>query len=131
MVKLSRAQVIVAVVYALILGHFLYSNFVHVIGPNYLPNSVLDYYLHRKYGDELPIGSCPNAFTPQFPEHKWIESTRGFPFATSYTEYICYQLKQPTENFEITNMDYAFNGAYIVVLSGGAYFLYRRLGHRS
>lgn len=113
---MKRTLVIVLVVYVVLLGHFLVSNFVRVIGPNYLIKSaeyVLDY-------DKacMPMGTfkgcvyeCPE-HTPARPDFNF----KGFPFATNQGVNVCNEriLPFPARDFNTARI---LNAAYLVLVT--------------
>lgn len=117
--KHKRLAIFVTISYVLLSGHFLYSYFYKVIGPNYTIRS--SGYLQDSPTACIPseisdcVMSCPaEVFGPNPDGYRY----RGFPFATNGNKAVCPSPETdpyPTKDFNLARI---MNWMYFAVLTG-------------
>lgn len=115
------------VCYVLLLGHFILSNYVSVIGPHYV--IPLHSFSHQETGfcphSECVEGVCPEYFYPDPPPFAF----KGFPFATNHAYVACGEWQEVGDpKFWVAQN---LNRAYIILITAATImYVYRELSHR-
>ncbi len=121
---MKNLRIIILIIYVLILGHFIYSNFVKVIGPNYLIQTSSYNQDYKLYGclASTPRNGCIVLDCVGFGDSA-STNLRGFPFSTN--NYEGCGIPFPEKDFSV---DVALNTVYIIAVTAIAITIYIKAG---